>query len=175
MPVCSRMSYVPRGQDAPAAGGAVRIPPYENMKGEATLRRFTTPTQWKILKYFWRRQSAFSVDDLIDAGIIHFPALGRFTLRIMEARGQVISLLTRKSGTLYFATTRSKEEWRGIWVPNPFPDFVIAEPSSQMRGVNRYEFAAIMEKLDRMFADIRKEEDALKALERNPGSSQKTT
>ena len=40
---------------------------------------------------------------------------------------------------------------------------------------NRYEFAAIMEKLDRMFADIRKEEDALKALERNPGSSQKTT
>lgn len=175
MPVCSRMSYVPRGQGAPAAGGAVRIPPYENMKGEATLRRFTTPTQWKILKYFWRRQSAFSVDDLIDAGIIHFPALGRLTLYIMEARGQVISLLTRKSGTLYFATTRSREEWKEIWAPCPFPDCFACEIGFQPRGINRYERAVMKENLRRMFADIGKEEDALKALERNPGSSQKTT
>ena len=143
------------------------------MKGEATLRHFTTPTQWRILKYFWRKQVAFTIDDLMEEGIVRFPALGRFTLRIMEARGQVISLLTRKSGTLYFATTRTIEEWRGIWAPNPFPDFVIAEPSVQMRGVNRYERAEAMEKLDRMFSNHKKskEKDALEALEGKPGPS----
>lgn len=123
------------------------------MKGEATLRRFTTPTQWKILKYFWRRQSAFSVDDLIDAGIIHFPALGRFTLRIMEARGQVISLLTRKSGTLYFATTRTIEEWKRIWAPRTFLE-KWGDPGFNMRGVNRYEKEEIIAEIDKMLADF---------------------
>lgn len=118
------------------------------------MRHFTTPTQWRILKYFWRKQVAFTIDDLMEEGIVRFPALGRFTLRIMEARGQVISLLTRKSGTLYFATTRTKEEWREIWASNPFPDFLIAEPSFQTRGVNRYEKEEIIAKIDKMLADF---------------------
>lgn len=119
------------------------------------MEHFTTITQWRILKYFWRRQRVFTLEDLLAEKIIHFPALGRLTLRMMEWRGQVLSRCVKANEIEYFATTNSKEEWRHIWSPRPFIEAFFGDRSSNMRGVNRYEHAESMAALNRILEDYR--------------------
>lgn len=53
----------------------------------------------------------------------------------------------------YNATTRSKEEWKGIWAPRTFLE-KWGDPSFNMRGVNRYEKEEIIAEIDKMLADF---------------------
>ncbi len=120
------------------------------------MRRFTTLTQWRILKYFWKKQDTFTLDELLGEGIIHHPALGRLTLQIMEARGQVLSRHTTANKREYIATTDSKDEWKRIWVRRPSVPWIVVDSGLNMRGVNKYEHAKTLAELDKIIEDFAK-------------------
>ena len=125
------------------------------------MRHFTTPTQWRILKYFWRKQDVFTIDDLVKEGIIHFPALGRLTLWIMEERGQVLSRIAKSGDTLYIATTVSKQEWKQIW-PSLFSEpFSITSVSCGVRerGINQFERAEVVKLLYEILEEVKQREN----------------
>ena len=79
------------------------------------MKHFLTFTQRKILKDYWREQTPFTLGDLIEKKILHFPALGRLTLRLMESKGQLLAYDSWGGEPLYIGTTDSADEWVKIW------------------------------------------------------------
>lgn len=76
---------------------------------------FTTLAQYKILKYYWKNNMPFTVDDLLKEKIIHFRLLGKFTLKIMELNWQLLAQGQVNGEMQYIASTSSETEWQSIW------------------------------------------------------------
>lgn len=77
------------------------------------MRFFTTPTQRKIIRYYWEKQDIFTLDDLLEEKIIRHPALGRLTLRWMVSGWQLLSRRSKTGETVYIGSTSSEGEWNG--------------------------------------------------------------
>lgn len=120
------------------------------------MKRLATFTQHKILSHYWTERTPFTVNDLVRKGILHFPALGRLTLRLMESRGQVMLHGKLNGEILYIATTESKDEWAAIWI-----NIINSMPISPFFGIplhgrNRYEKQALIAELEDIIETYRK-------------------
>lgn len=111
------------------------------------MKRLATFTQHKILSHYWTERTPFTVNDLVRKGILHFPALGRLALRLMESRGQVLANGKRNGELLYIATTESKNEWADIWRDGSNP--------VNMSGMNRYENQELIDDLNKLIETYR--------------------
>lgn len=120
------------------------------------MKRLATYTQYKILRYYWTERTPFTVDDLVEKGVLHFSALGGLTLRIMESRGQVLAYGKWNGKILYIATTESKDEWAYIWRRRCDPLDMRRCFEGDMRGKNRYERAAMLADLDDLIETYKK-------------------
>ena len=112
------------------------------------LKRFTTYTQHRILKDYWQNHIPFTVSSLMERRILHFPALGRLTLRLMECRGQIMEQCKWNGEPLYIATTETKEEWADIWrYKRQYSETCCAQYKIVL-GMNRFERQKYYEELD---------------------------
>jgi hypothetical protein len=114
------------------------------------MKRLATYTQHKILSHYWTERTPFTVNDLVRKGVLHFSALGRLTLRLMESRGQVLISGKLKEEILYIATTESKDEWADIWRNRCDPLNTRECFDGSMRGMNRYEREALLSELNEL-------------------------
>ena len=112
------------------------------------MKHFLTFTQRKILKDYWREQTPFTLGDLIEKKILHFPALGRLTLRLMESK---ISI----------------DEWAKIWRRDSNPAAMDECFGGSLRGMNKYEKEEHLAKLDEIILEYAQRKDcAIMARER---------
>ena len=120
------------------------------------MKRLATYAQHKILRYYWNEGKPFTVNDLVRKKVLHFPALGMLTLRLMESRGQVMLYGKLNGEILYIATTESKDEWAAIWI-----NIINSMPISPFFGIplhgrNRYEKQALIAELEDIIETYRK-------------------
>ncbi|NBJ88530.1 hypothetical protein [Acutalibacter sp. 1XD8-36] len=123
------------------------------------MKRFLTFTQRKILKDYWREQTPFTLGDLIEKKILHFPALGRLTLRLMESKGQVLAYDRRDGEALYIGTTDSADEWAKIWRKDSNPAAMDECFGGSLRGMNKYEKEEQLAKLDEIILEYAQRKD----------------
>lgn len=123
------------------------------------MKRFTTLTQRKILKFYWEKHTPFSVTSLIDDKILHFPSLGKQTLRLMESRGQIIEHHKRNGEILYIATTESPKEWADIWVPEINTRLANVLDCYTLGRMNRYEREKLFDELNELIWEYEHQDD----------------
>ena len=123
------------------------------------MKHFLTFTQRKILKDYWREQTPFTLGDLIEKKILHFPALGRLTLRLMESKGQVLAYDSRGEEPLYIGTTDSADEWAKIWRRDSNPAAMDECFGGSLRGMNKYEKEEHLAKLDEIILEYAQRKD----------------
>ena len=117
------------------------------------MKHFLTFTQRKILKDYWREQTPFTLGDLIEKKILHFPALGRLTLRLMESKGQLLAYDNWGGEPLYIGTTDSADEWAKIWRRDSNPAAMDECFGGSLRGMNKYEKEEYLAKLDEIILE----------------------
>ncbi|MDE6837055.1 MAG: hypothetical protein K2P33_01515 [Acutalibacter sp.] len=123
------------------------------------MKHFLTFTQRKILKDYWREQTPFTLGDLIEKKILHFPALGRLTLRLMESKGQVLAYDSRGEEPLYIGTTDSADEWAEIWRRDSNPAAMDKCFGGSLRGMNKHEREELLAKLDEIILEYAQRKD----------------
>lgn len=123
------------------------------------MKHFLTFTQRKILKDYWREQTPFTLGDLIEKRILHFPAPGRLTLRLMESRGQILAYDSQGAEPLYIATTDSEEEWAKIWSKHSNPAAMDECFGGSLRGMNKHEREEYLAKLDEIILEYAQRKD----------------
>lgn len=123
------------------------------------MKHFLTFTQRKILKDYWREQTPFTLGDLIEKKILHFPALGRLTLRLMESKGQVLAYDSRGEEPLYIGTTDSADEWAKIWRRDSNPAAMDECFGGSLRGMNKHEREELLAKLDEIILEYAQRKD----------------
>ena len=123
------------------------------------MKRFLTFTQRKILQYYWKEQTPFTVSGLIEKGVLHFPALGRLTLRLMESRGQILACDSWEGEPLYIGTTDSANEWAKIWRKDSNPAAMDKCFGGSLRGMNKYELEEQLAKLDEIILEYAQRKD----------------
>ena len=131
------------------------------------MKHFLTFTQRKILKDYWREQTPFTLGDLIEKKILHFPALGRLTLRLMESKGQLLAYDNWGGEPLYIGTTDSADEWAEIWRRDSNPAAMDECFGGSLRGMNKHEREELLAKLDEIILEYAQRKDcAIMARER---------
>ena len=123
------------------------------------MKQFVTFTQRKILQYYWKEQTPFTVSGLIEKGVLHFPALGRLTLRLMESRGQILACDSWEGEPLYIGTTDSADEWAKIWREYSDPAAMDKCFGGSLRGMNKYEREEQLAKLDEIILEYAQRKD----------------
>lgn len=113
----------------------------------------------KILKYYWVKHTPFSVSNLIDNKILHFPCLGRLTLRLMESHSQIIEHHKQNGEVFYVATTESKMEWSSILKRKRVYSLLYYGPTQTYLSMNRYEKQKLYEELERMVMEYSHKND----------------
>ena len=123
------------------------------------MKQFVTFTQRKILQYYWKEQTPFTVSGLIEKGVLHFPALGRLTLRLMESRGQILACDSWEGEPLYIGTTDSADEWAEIWRRDSNPAAMDKCFGGSLRGINKHEREELLDKLDEIILEYAQRKD----------------
>lgn len=123
------------------------------------MKHFLTFTQRKILKDYWREQTPFTLGDLIEKKILHFSALGRLTLRLMESKGQVLAYGNCNGEPLYIGTTDSEEEWSDLWSQEKYLSPAICFHCFYVGVVNRYERQELLGKLKKIMEEYKQRND----------------
>lgn len=123
------------------------------------MKRFTTYTQRKVLRYYWEHHLPFSIADLFQRKIIHFPIFGKLTLRQMESRGQIMEHHKRDGEILYIATTGSQNEWDKIWKPVLYLRLSSATGGFSRGGRNRYELEKLLNELEELIWKYKHQDD----------------
>lgn len=101
----------------------------------------------------------FTLGDLIEKKILHFPALGRLTLRLMESKGQLLVYDSQGVEPLYIGTTDSADEWAKIWRGDSNPAAMDECFGGSLRGMNKYEKEEYLAKLDEIILEYAQRKD----------------
>jgi hypothetical protein len=123
------------------------------------MKHFLTFTQQKILKYYWRTQTSFTLGDLIEKKILHFPVLGRLTLRHMESKGQVLACGNYNGEPLYIGTTDSAEEWSELWNQEKYFSPAFFYQCFYAGVQNRYETQELFGELKKIIEEYKQRND----------------
>jgi len=95
--------------------------------------RFTTTFAGRrILRAYWFDQKPFTLDMLIQKGVLSSRFLGRILLWDMKRKSQIIA--RDSDGKCYVATTESREEWENLKFIEALSRF-----SCDALPLNRYE------------------------------------
>lgn len=97
--------------------------------------------------------------DLIEKKILHFPALGRLTLRLMESKGQLLVYDSQGVEPLYIGTTDSADEWVKIWRGYSDPAAMDKCFGGSLRGMSKYEREEQLAKLDEIILEYAQRKD----------------
>ncbi len=121
------------------------------------MKFFTTPTQRKILRWYWKNHQAFGLEALLRKKIVRLPRLARFYLFRMEEKGQIVPIGIKDFEVQYIGSTSSKTEWRDIRAEKRFS--IIISEDFGLKGLNAFERK---KKSDLMIAAIKAKKAELK-------------
>lgn len=120
---------------------------------------FRTPLQRRILKKYWWDNDPFTVNSLYKQGVLCNRLWGKFSLRMMLLKRQVLKVTCLDGKPMYIGTTDSWKEWDDLATQKLIASnrLIGLEGPRGLLGKNKYEDTDIYDQMIEMIEAKRKE------------------